>query len=254
MSNMHSESARQGVGLIPELRVISELAAEHGLRFDRPVVLRDRSNLLVRLEPLPVVARVPAVTGLVRRSNDWLAREVAVAGYLASVGAPVVAPSSLVSPGPHGRDGVAVTFFEFVESVDSPLDAREAGRRLRECHEALAGFEGSLPRFGLLDEAERMVGRPFELRSSLEGLELPLQAVHGDAHLGNVINTADGPLWNDWEDTMLAPREWDLGCLHAGSGDAAAAQAGYGAAPEPHVLEAFVAARRWQVEAWRRLY
>ena len=102
-----------------------------------------------------------------------------------------------------------------------------------------------------------MCRRGESIRAAVEALELPLQAVHGDAHLGNVINTAAGPLWNDWEDTMLAPREWDLGCLHAGSGDPAAiaaAQAGYGPAPESNALETFVAARRWQVEAWRRLY
>ena len=252
--------------MIPGLRVISKLAAEHGLRYERATVLRDRSDLLVHLEPLPVMARVPAVTALVRRGNDWLAREVAVAGHLARVGAPVVPPSSLVPPGPHDRDGVTVTFFEFVEAVDAPLDAREAGRRLRECHEVLAAFPGELPAFELLREAgaifeeagnEGMCRRGESIRAAVEALELPLQAVHGDAHLGNVINTAAGPLWNDWEDTMLAPREWDLGCLHAGSGDPAAiaaAQAGYGPAPESNALETFVAARRWQVEAWRRLY
>jgi Phosphotransferase enzyme family len=175
----------------------------------------------------------------------------------------VVAPSSLLPPGPHRRGRVAVKFFEWVEEVDAPLDAREAGRRLRECHEALADFAGELPALGLLREAdaifgqmgnEEMLEQGAGVRAAIDDLELPTQAVHGDAHLGNIINAAEGPLWNDWEDTMLAPREWDLGCLHAGSGHPAAAQEGYGVAPEPGVLAAFVAARRWQVEAWRRLY
>ncbi len=41
------------------------------------------------------------------------------------------------------------------------------------------------------------------------------QAVHGDAHLGNVITTAAGPLWNDWEDAFCGLVAWDIGCLHA---------------------------------------
>lgn len=239
------------------LRAAVEVAEEQGLRFDRAVVLRDRSNPLVRLEPLRVVvARVPAVTARVRDGDAWLAREVAVAGHLARCGTPVVPPSALVPPGPHLRDGVAVTFFEWVEEVDQPLDAREAGRRLRRCHEALADFDGDLSVLGLLREAEaifgqsgneEMLGEGAEVRASIEDLGLPMQAVHGDAHLGNAINTAAGPLWNDWEDTMLAPREWDLGCLHEGSGDPAAiasAQEGYGTPPDEQVLAAFVAARR----------
>ena len=34
------------------------VAAEHGLRSDEPVVLRDNWHVLVHLRPLPLVARV----------------------------------------------------------------------------------------------------------------------------------------------------------------------------------------------------
>jgi Ser/Thr protein kinase RdoA (MazF antagonist) len=43
------------------------------------------------------------------------------------------------------------------------------------------------------------------VRRRIDALALPVQAVHGDAHLGNVINTARGPLWNDWGDAFLGP-------------------------------------------------
>ena len=33
-----------------------------------------------------------------------------------------------------------------------------------------------------------------------------MQPIHGDAHLHNVINGPDGPLWNDWEDCFSGPR------------------------------------------------
>ena len=255
------------------LRAAVQVAEEQGLRFSRSVVLRESSNLVVHLEPLPVVARVANVTARVRHGDAWLAREVAVAGFLARAGAPVVAPTSDPPPGPHLRDGLAVSFAEYAEPVDEPLDAREAGRRLRECHEALAGYDGELPAMGLMDEAasilegfaggdaERLLREGAEVRRRIDALSLPMQAVHGDADLSNVINTAAGPLWNDWEDAMLAPTAWDLACLHAESlvygedpAPVAAAQAGYGEALDAEVLEAFVAARRWQVAAWDLLF
>lgn len=141
------------------LRAAVEVAEQAGLRFDRPVVLGDRSNLLVRLEPAPVVARVATTTATVRAGDAWLAREVAVAGYLARLGAPVVAPSTLAPPGPHRHDGHLLTFWEYAEELDAPLDARRAGRGLHECHEALADFDGDLPPMALPREAEDLVER-----------------------------------------------------------------------------------------------
>ncbi|MGI5283513.1 phosphotransferase [Nonomuraea polychroma] len=41
----------------------------------------------------------------------------------------------------------------------------------------------------------------------------PVQAVHGDAHPGNLLATSSGLLWNDFEETMAAPVGCDLACL-----------------------------------------
>lgn len=259
------------------LRAAEECASALGLRFSRAFVLRDSCNLIVWLDPLPVVARVSTVTATVRSGQDWLAREVAVASFLAAAGMPVVAPSDLVDAGPHEWDGLTLTFWELAEEVGGPLDAERAGRGLRECHEALESFDGEveLPRFGGLVEMQSILERLAEMDALAEGdaralreagsdalarveaLELPMQPVHGDAHLGNVLNTARGPLWNDWEDAHLAPRAWDLGCLHAhgrvlGRDDdpILRAQRGYGPALDEDVLEAFVDARRFQVTVW----
>lgn len=257
------------------LRAAVEVAEQAGLRFDRPVVLRDRSNLLVHLQPAPVVARVATTTATVRVGEAWLAREIAVAGHLASVGAPVVPPSGLLAPGPHPYDGLTLSFWEYAEELDAPPDARRAGRGLRECHEALADFDGELPPMALLREAEELLERlsltaddaallrrvAAGVRRRIDGLALPAQPVHGDAHLGNVVNTAHGPLWNDWEDTFLGPVAWDLGCLHASARafgrdpePVAEAQAGYGPRPDDEVLDAFVEARRFQGTVWAMVF
>jgi thiamine kinase-like enzyme len=40
-----------------------------------------------------------------------------------------------------------------------------------------------------------------------------MQALHGDAHFGNLLVTRDGLLWTDWEDAFLGPVEWDLASI-----------------------------------------
>ena len=63
------------------------------------------------------------------------------------------------------REGLALTFWEYVEESDVPLDPVEAGRGLRLCHEALSDFSGGLPRMAVLDEAGRIVERLAEAGS-----------------------------------------------------------------------------------------
>ena len=256
---------------------MNAIAAEEGLRFAEPKILRDGGNLLVHLAPAPVVARVATLTGTRRAGNGWLRREVAVARFLVTAGAPVVAPSAEIDAGPHTHEGISLSFWDYIEETRAPLDAAEAGRRLRVCHEALADYEGELEPLETLTEAERWLeelaaeGRidadsasrlradASEVRRQIEALGLPMQAVHGDAHLDNAINTVAGPLWNDWEDTCLAPVELDLGCMEAAAsvwGDdpkpVAAALAAYGKI-DPEALAVFVAARRFQGTLWSEL-
>jgi hypothetical protein len=266
--DLHRSLARRG------LDAASVVARREGLRFDDPAVLRDRGNLLVHLRPAPVVARVATLTGTRRPGDAWLRREVSIAGYLAARGLPVVAPSEEIDPGPHTEDGIALSFWEYVEEAEAPLDAPEAGRALRACHEVLVDYEGELEPLGTLNEAERWleelsaegrigVDRAAELRGDavavrgrIEALGLPMQPVHGDAHLDNVIQTGAGPLWNDWEDTCLAPRALDLGCMKAAAavfGDAPErvepALDAYGPVDE-EALATFVSARTFQGTMW----
>jgi Phosphotransferase enzyme family len=261
------------------LRAALAVAEQMGVRVGAPVVLHDGSNLLVHLSPAPVVARVPNVTGAVRPGAAWLEREVAVAGHLARCGAPVVGPAPDVDPGPHQHDGVPVTLWELAEAVPGPVDATVAGRGLRECHEALAGFDGDLPEHAMFREARAIIARLAadgaiaaddaallgrtgrRLAARLDALDVPVQALHGDAHLRNVIQTARGPLWNDFEDTFRGPRAWDVACLDAWSRvfgndpePVAAALAGYGSLGDPDLLELMIATRAYVGAAWTVLH
>jgi len=52
------------------------------------------------------------------------------------------------------------------------------------------------------------------LTTSIEVLDrYPHQALHGDAHMGNLMNTTRGLLWTDWEDTFAGPVEWDVASI-----------------------------------------
>jgi Ser/Thr protein kinase RdoA (MazF antagonist) len=203
-----------------------EVARGLGLPVEEPVVLCDLTNVLVHLAPAPVVARVP-LTFARLRGRAWVEKELELAALLRDTGLPVAGPVRELC-GPHERDGFFVTFWEYVDhDTEAPLDAAAAGRGLRRIHEALADADpAGLEHFARLDEIAPLVeDLPFaggELEAFRRGvdaawkvvdrLDVPLQPIHGDAHHGNVLRTSAGPLWGDFENACLGPRELDLAC------------------------------------------
>ncbi|BAY33233.1 stress response kinase A [Nostoc carneum NIES-2107] len=254
---------------------VCEVAQNQGINFDRAIVLADHSNLLVHLHPTPVVARVATTTGTVRKGDAWLKREIAVATHLATAGAPIIPPSTVVAPGPYNHNGLVLSFWEFVEELDAPVNPNIAGRALSECHEALVDFQGELPILDALSESEQifyqlqsqgvfstadtdMLQRVNErLKTQFSQLQLPMQAVHGDSNPSNVLNTTRGVLWADWEDTFIAPIFWDIASLVAASRVLGkdvewsdAALQGYGVKIDEQVLNLFIEARTFQTVLW----
>ncbi|HEV8459110.1 MAG TPA: phosphotransferase [Gaiellaceae bacterium] len=183
------------------------------MRCDDPVVLREAWHVLVHLRPAPVVARVTSGAPGVN-PNDVVC-ELDVARHALRGGAPVVRPSDLLDPGPHVHDGRTLVFWEYVDSTGE-LDPRAAGEGLRAIHEALADYDGELPRGGRADEVEEMLApmrhsADVDLLRELSSRPLPEgQALHGDAHLDNCL---PGPIWHDLETACRGPREYDLAAL-----------------------------------------
>jgi hypothetical protein len=208
------------------LEAACEVAVDHGLPCGDATVVYSGSNVLVHLLPSPVVARV--MVGTVALHNNprlWLTREVAVARFLAPTGL-AVAPSSMMSPGPHQFEGLWMTFSSWVE-IEGPTEPRDAealGQALRGLHEALAEYPGDLG--GMLDlledierlrlqlqpspEADSLGERLFALTDSVFDTSLPTQPLHGDASLSNLLRTPLGLLWNDFEDVLRGPAHWDV--------------------------------------------
>jgi hypothetical protein len=261
------------------------VAREQGLPGDDPEVLSSRGNVIVHLRPAPVVARVATLTAWTRRDPfSWLAREVAVAGYAAGQGAPVVAPSALADPGPHWMDGLAVSLWTWMPPSPARPGPAEVGEALARLHLAAAGFPGDLPALSPLRalisdglavlEHEQAVDpavlaalrdRHAAVLAELDGVTEPALVLHGDAHAGNLLlargavggtRPDSGWLWIDLEETCRGPGAFDLAVLadHQGA-DAGATLAAYAAVtgeplPEPDVLALFTRARRLEGAVW----
>jgi hypothetical protein len=208
------------------LRAIAEAARERALPPEGRI-LRDATNVLVHLEPAPVVARVPITLARLRPS-EWFEDEIRLARFLAEAGAPVAPPSTDVDPGPVDCDGLLVTFWRHVDHDPARFEPELAGRSLRELHAALDGYKGTLPAYHRLEEIGRLLDtlRPSPLaseddlaalRAAHERLEAPAEdgwrPLHGDSHFNNVLWSPDGPLWTDLENACRGPIEYDLACL-----------------------------------------
>jgi hypothetical protein len=213
------------------------VADAYGVHCEKPVVLREAWHVLVHLWPSPVVARVTSGAPGVDPAD--VERELTVARHAARGGAPVVPPSDLLPPGPHRRDGHTLVFWRYVAQAGT-LDAAAAGRGLHAIHDSLADYDGELLRAGRAEEVRTML-QPFapsddvELLCELASRELPDgQALHGDAHLFNCIQTPAGPVWHDLETACRGPREYDLAALvlddrsHGSDLEARSALAAYG--------------------------
>jgi hypothetical protein len=260
------------VGLAAALSV----GREQGLDCGEPEVLSSRGNLLVRLGPAPVVARVATLTAWLRSEpSGWLAREVAVAGYAAACGGPVVAPTALADPGPHRSGGLAVSLWAFVPPSPRRPAPAEAGEALARLHLATAGFPGELPSLAPLREQisdglavlerERAAdpavlsalrARHAEILAELARGSAPERVLHGDAHGGNLLWSGSGWLWTDLEETCRGPREFDLAVLaRSQQSDAATALGGYASVtgdppPAPEALALFTRARELEGLVW----
>lgn len=176
-----------------------------------PVILKDSNNTSIHLAPFPVIARV-CTTAFVHSVNSKLEREVEVAQHLARAGAPIVSPTTNPPAGPNYYAGTGLTLWQLVDHrLALESNSADAAEALHKVHDALANFTGTLPSFtaaidicrDLLEDksalpalapADRvfLIEEHDRLRRSLASFSFVPIALHGDAHLGNVLVTPDG--------------------------------------------------------------
>lgn len=210
------------------IRAATETALAHGVVPDRCDILQNASTLVLRLSE-SLVARVLTDLDGPRQGGEWFARENAVALHLAGNDAPVIPLHPDLPPGPYEHLGYALNFWQFVTQVPGGPSPESVGRTLQHCHRVLATYKGDLPELAILTESVDLLGTLRQrglfpeatldllrghLTDSLDALAaFPGQALHGDAHSGNLLNTTLGLLWTDWEDTFRGPVEWDLASI-----------------------------------------
>jgi hypothetical protein len=265
-------------GIARAVAAARAVAVAHAVAFEDAVVVAARSNVLVHLKPAPVVARVMSGTAMLHGDVErWLAREVEVGVFLGERGL-AVPPSDELAPGPYQHDGLWMTFWAFVEHdasrVLSPAD--QFGTTLRQLHAALAGFPGQLGQLSeVRDWLDRLLvalpptpkltargrdvlrTRLHDLTPSVFGTDLPVQAIHGDASISNLLRTDNGLIWNDLEDVCRGPVHWDVAGLvvdaraHGGSeGFVADFLRAYGG-PGLEDLDDFIEGHRLYTTVWQ---
>lgn len=202
-----------------------EVGEDAGWRSTDPVALQRSNNVVLWLQPHPIVAKV----GTWPRSVDSLGREVATCEHLAAAGAPVGVPAA-PRVTVHEGTGFPVSLWHRLDVVEGAVpDPAARAEALQAIHRALRDIDLELPSFfdgfdharlTLFDDAAMRALAPVDLtlvRSRFDQLEAELRArplveqpIHGEPHLANVLLTPDGPHYIDFEGVSLGPVEWDL--------------------------------------------
>jgi len=249
-----------------------KVAAGLGIASTEPVVLADGANVIVHLQPSPVVAKVAASTPEVRPdSAAWLQRELDVAAFLDGVGAPVLPPSPEVPPTTYPGDGHVMSFWRYLRSASAELaDEDTIGAMLRDLHAALRSYPGVVTELAPLADIPAYLARPqarigagqaaalatayTRLTAELD-LTSPGQPLHGDAGPGNLMAADTGWVWNDFEDTCSGPVTWDLAASTANPRrDRARILAAYGTEVDAGQLAVCEQLRRLHLTIWYGLY
>jgi phosphotransferase family enzyme len=223
-------SAEEGRFSKPRLAVaLGEICARLGLDAEGATLLRFTNNAVYKLAGDQAVIRIVGSRGLRHRVE----KVVRIAGWFAEHEIPAVRLLAGVAQPIRVGDHLA-TAWDVVPADGPEPRGRDLGELLRRIHQ-LPPPAFQLPVWDPLDDVRRRVDdaeaiddddRDFllgcceRLQDTLAGLRwrLPTAVVHGDAHLGNLIPSPDGPVMCDFDSTCLGPPEWDLTPVAVGVG------------------------------------
>jgi hypothetical protein len=190
---------------------------------DDAIVLRNSNKLALRLLPCDVLARVAHV------GREVAALEVELAQRLTEVGAPASALDPRVEPRVYKRDGYAVTLWSYYEPATPEITPADYADALERLHAGMRVLDVPTPHFThRIASAEQLVTSR-ELTPELADADREVltsalrrarqairdrcaaeQLLHGEPHPGNVLTTANGPLFVDLETCCHGPIEFDL--------------------------------------------
>ena len=200
-------------------------ASELDLAVDDAIVLSDSNRLVVRLRPCDVVARVTPIMHFAS-----VEREVEVVRRLAQMDSPVAALEPRVEPRVFVNDGFKIAMWAYFEPVQARMvPPGEYAQALARLHAGLRRIEVTTPHFmdrvaatrrdvanrysipDLADTDRALLANTLrDLGRSIVKRRAPEQLLHGEPHPGNILNTKNGPLFIDFENTAHGPIEYDL--------------------------------------------
>lgn len=194
-----------------------------GLRADEVIDLHDSNRLTMRLLPCDLVARIaPAGTGAAQRELDRAAR-------LSEAGAPVGGPAPALPMQVHECRDLEITLWaHHAQCARQELPPAEYASALARLHAVMRTADlPTLPFTTRVEAALALVGDP-QRSPRLEGPDREFlsetlatlgeevaraaspQMLHGEPHAGNLLDTANGPLFIDLETVCTGPVEFDL--------------------------------------------
>ena len=182
-----------------------------------------RTSSLCRLLPCDVVARV-AFAGF-----EEFQAELEIGRRLAEVEAPVASLEPRVEPCVYERHGFVVSLWTYYEQARQEVSPADYATALERLHAGMAKVDVTVPHFSdRVAEAQQLVASP-DRTPELEDSERKLlsstlrsqrreisertsgeQLLHGEPHMGNLLNTKSGPLFIDLETCCRGPVEFDL--------------------------------------------
>jgi len=203
------------------------VASGAGLTVDDAIVLQSSNRLAVRLVPCDVLARVAAP---VRRNHEVAAFELKMARGLGRADSLVGVLEPRVEPIVHVRDGFAMTYWTYYEPLPSGDITPEAYAQALEClHAEMRQVALGAPHFtDRVDEAhaisrdrsrspeladadrELLTNTLQSLRRAVVDRGATEQLLHGEPHVGNLLNTAHGMRFIDLETCCYGPVEFDI--------------------------------------------
>jgi hypothetical protein len=237
------------------------LSSELGLVVGETRIVGNSNKLGVRLLPCDAFARV-AFSG-----QEAFQFEIEIARGLTEIGSPVARLDTRVEPRVFERDGFAFTLWRHYEQPGIDPSATSYAKALEGLHAGMARLDVVAPHFSdRVSEAERLLLSP-DRTPRLQDTDRELlletlrscgsriyerssreQLLHGEPHRGNVLSTAVGPLFVDFETCCFGPVEFDLAHVPEG-----VCEAYYAADPEliqesRRLVLAMVAAWRWDTD------
>ena len=239
----------RSVDLTRACEAAREIVASLGLRVDEVIVLQNSNKLTLRLLPCDVVARVSDV------GHEHADFELALARRLLDSGCPVAAPEPRGRRRGHRIDGFEISLWTYHETATAPITPVAYAAALERLHSGMASVDARVPHVtDRIAGAERLVTNPIltpsltpddrlllvttleQSRRALRDFGAPEQLLHGEPHPGNLIGTAEGPVFIDLETCCRGPRGAPSPRRARSGFDLGAAMPGRGGQLEPHGL------------------